>query len=92
MATEQAYFLNTITNVLGLSVNQREVLCDDRYDMVSTIINWKYEKMRDCFTTKSKLTTPRRGASYGDRKIRCFQALEWWATNLTLRGKNIVLD
>ena len=31
MATAQADFLNTVTNVLGLSVIQREVLYNDGY-------------------------------------------------------------
>ena len=41
---------------------------------------------------QSKLTTTRGGASYGYKKIIFLQALAWWATNSTLRGKNIVLD
>ena len=87
----QAYFLNTITNVLGLSVKQCEVLSDDGYDTISTIMHWKYDDIRDWCTTKSKLTTTRGGAYYGDQKIKCLQALAWWATNLTLRGKHIFL-
>ena len=43
----QAYFLNTITNVLGISVKQREVLFNDGYDTISTIIYWKYENIRE---------------------------------------------
>ena len=30
--------------------------------------------------------------SYGYRKIKCLQALSWWATDLTLRGKIIDLN
>ena len=89
---EQAYFLNTITNVLGLSVKKDEVLSDDGYDTISTIINWKYDNIRECCTTKSKLTTTREGASYVDKKIKWLQALLWRATDLALRGKHIVLD
>ena len=85
MAMTQPDFLNTITNVLGLSVKKREVLNDDRY---KTIFTWKYSWV---ITTKSTLTTNRGGASYGDRKIKCLQALAWWDTNLTLRSKQIVL-
>ena len=39
MEMEQAYILNTITNVLGLTVKQRELLSDERYATISTIIN-----------------------------------------------------
>ena len=76
-------FLNTITNVLGLS--------NDGYDTISTIIHWKYDKIREWCTNKSKFTATRGGASYEDRKIKCLQALVWWGTYLTLRGKQIVL-
>ena len=89
MAMAQADFLNTINNVLGLSVNQREVLSDDRYDTISTIIHWKYDKICEWCKTKSRLTTTRGGASYGDQKSNFLQALSWWATDLTLKGKHI---
>ena len=91
MEMAQADFLNTITNILGLLVNQHEVLSDGGYDTISNIIHWKYDKIHECFTTKSKLKTTRGGASYEYRKTKCLQTLAWWATNLTLRGKQIVL-
>ena len=50
-----------------------------------------YEDIRDWCTAKSKLTTTRGGASYGDQKIKFLQVLPWWATNLTLRVKQIIL-
>ena len=87
----QAYFLNTITNVLGLSVKQRKVLSDDGYETISTIIHLKYDKIHECCTTKYKLTTTRGLYYYGDQKTKCLQALAWWDTNLTFRGKHIVL-
>ena len=59
MATEQVDLLNTVTNVFGLSVRQREVLSDDGYDMISNIIYWKYDEIREFFTNKSKLKTTR---------------------------------
>ena len=64
----QAHLFNTITNVLGLSVKQREVLSDDGYETMSTIIHWKYDEIREWCTTKSKLKTTRGGASYGYQK------------------------
>ena len=91
MTMGQADLLNTITNVLGLSVKQREVLSNDGYDTISTIMHYNYDKIRECCTTKSKLITTRGGSSYGDQKIKCIQALAWWATDLNLRGKQIVL-
>ena len=91
MAMAQAYFHSTITNVLGIFVKQREVLYNDRYDTISTIIYWKYDKIHDWFTTKYKLTTTRGGASYGDHKIKFLQALAWWATDFTARVKQIFL-
>ena len=88
---EQAYLLNTITNALGLSVKKREVLSDDGCDTIYTIIHWNYDNIRECCTTKSKLTTTRGRVSYGDQKIKYLQALEWLVTDLTLRNKQIFL-
>ena len=87
----QAYLLNKIINVLGLSVKKREVLSDDGYSTIFTTILWKYYKICEWCTTKAMLTTTRGGASYGYQKIKCLQTLEWWDTNLTLRGKHMVL-
>ena len=77
MAISLAYSLNIITNVLGLSVNQREVLSDDGYDTIFTIIHWKYDDIREWCTIKSKFTTTSGGDSYGDRRIKCIQVLAW---------------
>ena len=91
MAMTQADLIIKITNVLGISVKKHEVLSYDGYGTIYTIIHWNYEKIREWCTTKSTLTTNRGGASYGDRKIKCLQALAWWSTDLNLRGKHIVL-
>ena len=87
----QADLFNTITNVLGLSVKQRGVSSSGRYDKICTIIHLNYKKIRECCTNKSKLKNTRGGSSYGYRKIKLLQVLEWWATNFILRGKRIVL-
>ena len=39
--------------------------------------------------TKSKLTTTIGVATYEYRRIKFIQASAWWATDLTLRGKQI---
>ena len=83
----QVDLINKINNILGLSVKQRELLSNEGYDTIFTIIHWKYDTIREWCTTKSKFKTTRGGASYGERKIKCIQALEWWATDFTLRGK-----
>ena len=89
MEMAQVDSLNTITNVLGLSIKQREVLSDDGYDTIFTIILMKYDKIREWCITKSKLTTTIAGASYGDKKTNCLEAFAWWVTDLILRGKQI---
>ena len=52
IVTEQGDLPNTITNVLGLSVKQRKVTSDEEYDMISAIINCKYDKIREWYTIK----------------------------------------
>ena len=91
MTMAQADFIKKIPNVLGLSAKQREVLSDDTYDTISTIIHMNYNETCEWCTTKSKLTITRRGASYGDQKIKCIWVLSRRATNLTLSVKHIVL-
>ena len=76
---------------MGLSVKQRELLFDDGYDTILTIIHWNYDNIREWCTTKSKLTTTRGGTYYGELKIKYIQALECWATDFSLRGKHIDL-
>ena len=92
MAMAKADLINTITNVLVLSVNQCEVLSNDGCYTISTVIYCKYEEIHECCTTKFKLKTTIGGASYGDRKTKCLQALAWWSINLTLRCKQIFLS
>ena len=71
MEMAQADFLNTITNVLGLSSDKHEVLSDDGYYTISTIIHWNYYEILYWCKTKSKLKTTRGGASCGDQNIKC---------------------
>ena len=92
MAMALADLLNTTTNVMVLPVKQREVLSNYRYETISTIIYWKYKSIREWCTTKYNLKTAIWGASYRDQKIKGLQALEWWATYFTLRGKQIILS
>ena len=66
MAIAPEDFLNTITNILGVSVKKSEVLSDDRYDMISTIIHLEYDNICKWCTTKYKLTTTIGGVYYGD--------------------------
>ena len=70
MTTEQADSLNITANVLVISVNKLEVLSNDGYYTISTTIHWRYDEIREWRTTKSKLTTTKGGASYGDQKIK----------------------
>ena len=43
MSTGQVDFLKTITKVCVLSAKQREMLYDDGYDTISSIIYWNYD-------------------------------------------------
>ena len=87
----QTDFLNTVINLLVLLVRKCDVLSNDGYDTISHIIHWKYNMVREWFTTKSKLSTTIVGAPYWDIKIKFIKSLELWATDLTLRGEYIDL-
>ena len=92
MAMTQAYLLNRITNFLGSSVKQGDMLSNYGYGRISIIISCKYDKIREWCTAKSKLKITRGVASYGDQKIKCIQSLAWWATELIIRGNQIELS
>ena len=68
------------------------MLSDDGYDTISNIIHWKYNNIREWCPNRSNFSTTRGGDPYGDTEIKCIQALEWWATDLTFRGEYINLS
>ena len=55
----------------------------------SQVIYWKSTDINEWCQLKAKIPAIRGGVPYGDRKISCLQALAWWVTYLTLRGKII---
>ena len=70
IATAQADFLNIVINVLGPSISKRELKSDYGYYTISTIIQRKYDRIREWFTTNYKLKTTRVGDTNVDRKIK----------------------
>ena len=47
MTIAQEYLLNSITNVLDLSVKQCKVLSDNGNYTISNIIHWNYDEIRE---------------------------------------------
>ena len=45
--------------------------------------------LRSLYQLKSKIPASCGGVYYGDRKIKCLKALDWQATDVTLRSKII---
>ncbi len=87
-------FANVLSNVCAFTARQIDVLVNDGYNTADALYNWKYKDIREWCEHKTKLSQQRGGTPYGDRKIKCLQALAWWITDRELRGVgfNIVAD
>ena len=85
-------FTGTIKDIIGFTSTQVRVLVDDGYDSQEYILYWKFTDIKKWFQIKAKIPASCGGASYGYRKIKCLQALDWWVIHLTLRGKIIYLN
>ena len=83
---------NLLENTLNFTQRQIEILTEDGYNSIGTLVYWKHKDVREWCELKTKLLANRGGVTYGDRRIKCLQGLAWWATDLTLRGHNINLD
>ena len=85
-------FTGTLQGILGFTITQVWVLVDDGYEIHESFIYWKFTDIKEWCQIKSKIPASRGGASYGDRKIKFRQTLDWWITDLTLLGKIIHLN
>ena len=85
-------FTGTLQGILGFTSNQFWILVEDVYDSQESVIYWKFTDIKEWYQLIYKINASRGGVSYGDRKIKWIQALDWWVTYLTLRGKIIDLN
>ena len=65
---------------------------EDGYESQESVLYWKFTVINEWCQLKPKIPVSRGGVSYGDRKIKFLQELDWWVTNLTLQGKIINLN
>ena len=65
---------------------------DNGYDIQESVLYRKFTDIKEWYQLKSKIPESRGGEYYGDRNINRLQALAWWVTHLTLRGKVIDLN
>ena len=85
-------FMGTLQGILGFTSTQVQVLVDDGYDSQESVIYWKFIDIKEWCQLKARIPASCSGVYYGDSKIKCLQALAWWVTDLTLRGKIIDLN
>ena len=85
-------FIGTLQGILGFANIQVRVLVDVGCDSQQLVMYWKFTDIKQWRQLKSETPASRGGIYYGDMKIKCFQALAWWVTDLTLQGKIIDLD
>ena len=65
---------------------------DDGYDSHESVLYWEFTYIKEWRQLKSKIPEINGGLSYGDSKINCLQALDWWVTDVMLRGNIIVIN
>ena len=82
----------TLQGIIGFNSTQVQVLVDNGYDIQESFLYWKLTYIKEWCQIKSNIPASRGGVSYGDRKVKCLQALAWWVTDLTLQGKIIDLN
>ena len=85
-------FTEKIQVILDFTSTQFWVLVDDGYDSQELVLYCKFTDVKEWCQLKSKILAICSGVYYGDRKIKCLQALDWWVSYLTLRGKIIDLN
>ena len=85
-------FTGKLQGVIGFTVTQVWVLVDDGYDSQKLVLYFIFAYVKDWCQLKSRISASCSGVSYGDRNIKCLQALDLWVTYLTLRGKIIDLN
>ena len=65
---------------------------EDRYDTKNTVIYWKLSDIRDWCQLKENIPMINGGLYFGDRRIKCLQALVWCGTDFTLWFKPIEVN
>ena len=85
-------FTGTLQGILGFTITQVRVFVGNGYDSQESVIYWKIIDIKEWCQLKSNISTSHGGMSYGERKIKCLQALAWWLTDLALRGKIIDIN
>ena len=85
-------FTGTFQVILGFTSIQVWVLVDDGYDRQESVLYWKITDIKEWCHLKSNIPASCGGVSYWDRKIKWFQVLSWWVTDLTLRDEIIDIN
>jgi hypothetical protein len=89
---DRALLIDVLDDVCRLTETQRDVLVNDGYDTARSLVHWNYKSIRNWCESKCKLALNRGGCTYGDRKIKCIQALAYWCTNAYLQGKPLDIE
>ena len=89
LITDRADFVGVLDNICRFTVLQRDTIIADGYDTARSIVHWNYKSIRNWCEGKAKLPINRGGCTYGDRKIKCIQALAYWCTEAHLKGETL---
>ena len=70
--------IHCLDNVLNLTSHQRDVFIANGYEQAMDFIGWKYDAIQKWTTSMTSLAINCAGATYGDQKVKCIQALAHW--------------
>ena len=85
-------FTGTLQGIICFTSTQVRVLVDYGYYIQESVLYWKFIDIKEWCQLKSKIPAISGGVFYGDRKIKCLQALAWCVTYLMLQGKIIDIN
>ena len=94
MEEAQDRFAQCLSDVLGFSQRQVQVLVEDGYAVPEDLAYWGYDEIKSWVSHKEKI--PRTGAGagvlYGDMKRKSLAGLAWWVTERVRTGLPIDLN
>ena len=82
----------TLQGIFGFTNTQVRILVDDGYDSQQLVLHQKFTDIKDWCQLEVNIPAIRSGVYYRDSNIKLLQALAWWVTDLTLRGKTININ
>ena len=84
--------MGALLETIGFYARHMQVLVDDGYDAVDTVLYCRLNGIHGWCELKVKMPESQGGLTSNENKIKCLRALSWWVMDLLLIGKAIYLN